>query len=372
MARRAQLPDPRLAAGARRQSPARPVRPRRHARALGARRGGARGLAALARRAAHGDLDVVDALDRRRAARVLRRALGRPHARHAAPRAPREDGALGARVDRRPHDARARRSSPASAAYGAYLATTASGFLNSVFIAGPTEPPVDGRYNILLLGGDSGPDREGMRPDSISVVSIDAETGQAVTIGLPRDLEYVPFPDDSPLAAVYPEGYGVDRRLRGRRVPAQLDLHRGRAEEPRDVPERRQRGLRARHRGHARRRRGHHRPRDPVLRAHRHAGLRSSSSTRSAASTSTSTTRIPIGGDEDHQRRRRVDRAGPAAPRRLPRALVRPGALRHRRRRLRPDGPPARAAGGDPHPVHADERARASSRRSRAAGADRS
>ncbi|GAA1803972.1 LCP family protein [Agromyces neolithicus] len=96
-----------------------------------------------------------------------------------------------------------------SAAYGAFLATTASGFLDSVFIAGPSEPPADGRYNILLLGGDSGPDREGMRPDSMSVISIDADTGQAVTIGLPRDLEYVPFPGDSPLAAVYPEGYGA-------------------------------------------------------------------------------------------------------------------------------------------------------------------
>ena len=96
-----------------------------------------------------------------------------------------------------------------TAAYGAYLATATSGFLSSVFVAGPTEPPVDGRYNVLLLGGDSGPDREGMRPDSMSVVSIDAETGQAVTIGLPRDLEYVPFPESSPLAAVYPEGYGA-------------------------------------------------------------------------------------------------------------------------------------------------------------------
>ncbi|KQZ08743.1 transcriptional regulator [Agromyces sp. Root1464] len=96
-----------------------------------------------------------------------------------------------------------------TAAYGAYFATTTSGFIASVFAPGPSEPPVDGRYNILLLGGDSGPDREGMRPDSMTVVSIDAETGQAVTIGLPRDLEYVPFPEDSPLAAVYPEGYGA-------------------------------------------------------------------------------------------------------------------------------------------------------------------
>lgn len=95
-----------------------------------------------------------------------------------------------------------------SAAYGAYVATTASGFLSSVFVAGPTEPPIDGRYNFLLLGGDAGPDRDGLRPDSITVVSVDATTGQAVTIGLPRNMEDVPFNEDSPLAAVYPEGYG--------------------------------------------------------------------------------------------------------------------------------------------------------------------
>jgi len=95
------------------------------------------------------------------------------------------------------------------AGYGAYVATTASGFLSSVFVAGPSEPPANGRYNILLLGGDAGPDRDGLRPDSMSVVSIDAETGQAITIGLPRDLVEFPFPEDSPLAAVYPEGYGA-------------------------------------------------------------------------------------------------------------------------------------------------------------------
>lgn len=96
-----------------------------------------------------------------------------------------------------------------TAAYGAFVATTTSSFLSEIFVAGPSEPPVDGRYNILLLGADTGADREGTRPDSISVVSIDAETGQAVTIGLPRDMKYFPFPEDSPLAPVYPEGYGA-------------------------------------------------------------------------------------------------------------------------------------------------------------------
>ncbi|MCU1637108.1 MAG: LytR family transcriptional regulator [Cryobacterium sp.] len=96
-----------------------------------------------------------------------------------------------------------------TAAYGAYVATTASGFLSSVFVAGPSDPPVDGRYNVLLLGGDAGPDRDGLRPDSISVVSIDAETGQATQIGLPRNLVNFPFSEGSPLAEVYPEGYGA-------------------------------------------------------------------------------------------------------------------------------------------------------------------
>lgn len=95
-----------------------------------------------------------------------------------------------------------------TAAYGAYLATTASGFLSSVFVAGPSEPPIDGRYNVLLLGGDAGPDRDGLRPDSIRVMSIDADTGQAVTIGLPRNMVDVPFDDGSPMQALYPEGYG--------------------------------------------------------------------------------------------------------------------------------------------------------------------
>ena len=96
------------------------------------------------------------------------------------------------------------------AGYAAYLATTAGSFVGDVFVVAPPEPPVDGRYNIMLLGADAGPDREGLRPDSITVVSIDAETGAATMIGLPRNLENIPFPDGSPLQAKYPNGYGVD------------------------------------------------------------------------------------------------------------------------------------------------------------------
>lgn len=97
--------------------------------------------------------------------------------------------------------------SAGGASVGAYYAGVTRGTLSSIFGGGAIEPPVDGRYNILLLGGDAGPDRDGLRPDTIRVMSIDAETGAATTIGLPRDMRYTPFSGDSPLAALYPDGF---------------------------------------------------------------------------------------------------------------------------------------------------------------------
>ncbi|MGN6272320.1 MAG: LCP family protein [Protaetiibacter sp.] len=94
-----------------------------------------------------------------------------------------------------------------TAAYGAVSAGAGIDLLDTVFAEGPSQPPIDGRYNILLLGGDAGPDRQGMRPDSISVASVDAETGQVTLIGIPRNLEQVPFVEGSPLYEVLPNGY---------------------------------------------------------------------------------------------------------------------------------------------------------------------
>jgi len=79
--------------------------------------------------------------------------------------------------------------------------------LLGIFAPGAAEPPIDGRYNILLLGGDAGPDRLGLRPDSITVASIEAATGKAVLFGLPRNMEDVPFAEDSPLWGPFPNGY---------------------------------------------------------------------------------------------------------------------------------------------------------------------
>ena len=94
-----------------------------------------------------------------------------------------------------------------TAGYGAVLAGAARGVLVEVFGGGDYADPIDGRYNIMLLGGDAGPDRIGLRPDSISVVSIDAATGAATIIGIPRNLALTPFSAGSPLYGPYPQGY---------------------------------------------------------------------------------------------------------------------------------------------------------------------
>jgi LCP family protein required for cell wall assembly len=63
------------------------------------------------------------------------------------------------------------------------------------------------RVNVLLLGGDGGEDRDGVRTDTVIVASIDTDTGDTTLLSLPRNLENLPFPADSPLAAVYPDGF---------------------------------------------------------------------------------------------------------------------------------------------------------------------
>lgn len=79
--------------------------------------------------------------------------------------------------------------------------------VTEVFSAKEIKPPLQGRYNILLMGSDSGKDRKGFRPDSMTIVSIDADTGNTVLVSLPRNLEKVPFPNNSPMKAIYPDGF---------------------------------------------------------------------------------------------------------------------------------------------------------------------
>ena len=79
--------------------------------------------------------------------------------------------------------------------------------MGTVFAGGGDQQTKHGRYNILLMGGDAGKDRSGLRPDSMTVASVDAETGRTVLISLPRNLEDVPFPESSPLHKKFPKGY---------------------------------------------------------------------------------------------------------------------------------------------------------------------
>ncbi|MFL6089215.1 MAG: LCP family protein [Aeromicrobium sp.] len=91
--------------------------------------------------------------------------------------------------------------------FAAHLVSVQTGTLDTVFVSKTMSGPKAGRYNVLLLGGDSGKGREGLRPDSITVASIDAETGKTILIGLPRNLQDVPFPERSIMAKHFPHGF---------------------------------------------------------------------------------------------------------------------------------------------------------------------
>lgn len=87
---------------------------------------------------------------------------------------------------------------------------TASNFLSNIFTESGSLQQHKGRYNILLLGGDSGSDRFGLRPDSIAVMSISATTGETVNIALPRNLTHIQFTKGTPIRKVFPSGFNHD------------------------------------------------------------------------------------------------------------------------------------------------------------------
>jgi polyisoprenyl-teichoic acid--peptidoglycan teichoic acid transferase len=70
----------------------------------------------------------------------------------------------------------------------------------------PAPPPGSTRINVLLLGGDAGPGRSGLRTDSMNLVSIDPDTGDAAIIGIPRNLRNAPMPDGA-LRDRFPDGF---------------------------------------------------------------------------------------------------------------------------------------------------------------------
>ena len=94
--------------------------------------------------------------------------------------------------------------------FGAHLVNTQRDFVLTMFGDTIVRDAFDGRYNVLLLGGDAGDDRWGLRPDSLTVASIDEETGQTVLFGLPRNLQDFPFPEGSVMHEQFPDGYDCD------------------------------------------------------------------------------------------------------------------------------------------------------------------
>jgi LCP family protein required for cell wall assembly len=63
------------------------------------------------------------------------------------------------------------------------------------------------RVNVLLLGGDGGEGRIGVRTDSMILASVNTRTGRAVTFSLPRNMMYAKFPRHTPLHKIYPNGF---------------------------------------------------------------------------------------------------------------------------------------------------------------------
>ncbi|HET6562303.1 MAG TPA: LCP family protein [Marmoricola sp.] len=66
------------------------------------------------------------------------------------------------------------------------------------------------RVNVLLLGGDGSVTREGVRTDTVILMSMDTRTGDTVMFSLPRNMMNAQFPVDSPLHDLYPDGFRGD------------------------------------------------------------------------------------------------------------------------------------------------------------------
>jgi len=104
-------------------------------------------------------------------------------------------------------------------AVGARNAWTQSNVIETISQGSATAPELEEedpwkdkpRVNVLLLGGDAGEGRDGLRTDTVILASIDTETGDTTMISLPRNLERIPFATGTPagdaLEAQFPLGF---------------------------------------------------------------------------------------------------------------------------------------------------------------------
>jgi len=91
--------------------------------------------------------------------------------------------------------------------FGSHLVGAQRDLVQAMFGNGEASDSTHGRYNVLLLGGDSGADRWGLRPDSLTIASIDEENGKTVLISLPRNMMNFPFAEGSVMAEQFPDGF---------------------------------------------------------------------------------------------------------------------------------------------------------------------
>lgn len=98
--------------------------------------------------------------------------------------------------------------------WGALQANEARGVVDDVFAGGSEEPVFASTESgqgdvrtILLLGGDAGPGRWGMRTDTMILVTVHEPTGRTALVSVPRNLTRLQFPPGSPLAETFPDGF---------------------------------------------------------------------------------------------------------------------------------------------------------------------
>ena len=91
--------------------------------------------------------------------------------------------------------------------FGSNVVGAQRDLVQTMFGSGASSDAAHGRYNVLLLGGDSGVDRWGLRPDSLTIASIDEESGKTVLISLPRNMTDFPFAEGSVMEEQFPDGF---------------------------------------------------------------------------------------------------------------------------------------------------------------------
>lgn len=62
-------------------------------------------------------------------------------------------------------------------------------------------------HTTLLLGGDAGPGRVGLRTDTMMLFSVHQPSGRAALVSLPRDMRRLLFPPDSAMGGRFPYGF---------------------------------------------------------------------------------------------------------------------------------------------------------------------